>query len=70
MMFIGKSKMDGRGRFTLPRSFRNANNISSDTTIYFIPLKSSNEVKLAFIKSESEEKDEDNVGIGTATTVI
>ena len=62
-MFIGKSKMDGRGRFTLPRSFRDANNISSDTTIYFIPLKSSNEVKLAFIKLKSEEKDEGNTVI-------
>ena len=55
--------MDGRGRFTLPRSFRDANNISNNTTIYFIPLKSSNEVKLAFVKSESEEKDEDSTVI-------
>ena len=55
--------MDGRGRFTLPRSFRDANNISNDTTIYFIPLKSSNEVKLAFIKLKSEEKDEDSTVI-------
>ena len=62
-MFIGKSKIDSRGRFTLPRSFRDANNISSNTTIYFIPLKSSNEVKLAFVKLKSEEENEDNTVI-------
>ena len=40
-MFIGKSKMDERGRFTLPKSFRDANNISSTTEIYFLPLANS-----------------------------
>lgn len=38
MMYIGKSQIDERGRLTLPKSFREANNIDKDSIAYFIPM--------------------------------
>jgi len=48
-MFIGKSQIDERGRMTLPKSFRDANGICSDTIAYFLPMQNSTQIKIEFV---------------------
>ena len=55
-MWIGICKMDDKGRLTLPKSFRDANKIDSNTKIYLHTMQNSeNTVKLVFIKDKTDE---------------
>ena len=49
MMKIARSRIDKRGRITLPRSFLKANNLDKSTHVYFLPMQgSSSSIKLVF----------------------
>jgi len=49
MMKIAISKIDKRGRITLPRSFLIANNLEYSTHVHFLPMQgSSSSIKLVF----------------------
>ena len=49
MMYIGKAKIDARGRLTVPKTFIEANNVKTDTDVYFLPMATSdNSVKIIF----------------------
>ena len=48
-MKIAVSKIDKRGRITLPRSFLIANNLEYSTHVHFLPMQgSSSSIKLVF----------------------
>ena len=60
MMFIGKAKMDTRGRLTIPKSFISANKVKTDTDVYFVAMTTSdNSVRLIF-ETEGGETSDDN----------
>ena len=60
MMFIGKAKMDARGRLTVPKSFIEANKVKTDTDVYFVAMTTSdNSVRLIF-ETEGGETSDDN----------
>lgn len=60
MMFIGKAKMDTRGRLTVPKSFIEANKVKTDTDVYFVAMTTSdNSVRLIF-ETEGGETSDDN----------
>ena len=49
MMKIAVSKIDKRGRITLPRSFIMANDLEHSTHVHFLPMQgSSSSIKLVF----------------------
>ena len=49
MMKIAVSKIDKRGRITLPRSFMIANDLNYCTHVHFLPMQgSSSSIKLVF----------------------
>tara|TARA_Y100000310_G_scaffold250585_1_gene256840 strand:- start:522 stop:749 length:228 start_codon:yes stop_codon:yes gene_type:complete len=49
MMHIGESKIDERGRITLPKSFRDANNIEENSTVYIQTIATmDNGVRIVF----------------------
>ena len=61
MMYIGKAKIDHRGRLTVPRSFIEANQIKTNTNVYFQPMATSdNSVKLIFETESTSIKEEDS----------
>ena len=49
MMKIAVSKIDKRGRITMPRSFMIANNLNHCTHVHFLPMQGSScSIKLVF----------------------
>ena len=49
MMHVGESKIDERGRITLPKSFRDANNIEENSTVYIQTIATmDNGVRIVF----------------------
>ena len=51
MMFMGKAKIDNRGRVTLPKSFIEANQIHLNEDVYFVTINGqSDTLKLKFYK--------------------
>jgi bifunctional DNA-binding transcriptional regulator/antitoxin component of YhaV-PrlF toxin-antitoxin module len=53
MMWTGRCKIDQNGRITLPKSFRDANNITEDTDVYIQTVyNTDNIVKLVFKNGE------------------
>ena len=49
MMYIGKAKLDNRGRITLPKSFIDANGVKPESDVYFTSIQASdNSIKLMF----------------------
>ena len=60
-MYIGKSKLDKRGRLTVPKSFIDANQVRTNTTVYFLPMTTSdNSVRLIFETESTPVKEEVN----------
>jgi len=51
MMFMGKAKIDNRGRITLPKSFIEANQIHLEEDVYFETIiNQSDTIKIKFFK--------------------
>ena len=61
MMYIGKAKLDHRGRITLPKSFIKANDIEPQSDVYFTSIQTSdNAIRLYFKCLTHEIKEEVN----------